>query len=87
MTVCSPSFATEQLPGLLVTNPLNVTYLTGFTGEASYLIVTPKKTLLISDGRFADQLKEECPDLEIVIRPAKQNDRRARRFKHSKDSA
>ncbi len=62
----------EQLPGLLVTNPLNVTYLTGFSGEASYLIVTPKKTLLVSDGRFADQLKEECPDLEVVIRPAKQ---------------
>src|SRR5580704_859538 len=63
---------TEQLPAMLVTNPLNVTYLTGFSGEASYLIVSPKKTLLVSDGRFTDQLREECPHLETHIRPAAQ---------------
>lgn len=54
---------------MLVTNPLNVTYLTGFSGEASYLIVTAAQLLLVSDGRFTDQLREECPDLETVIRP------------------
>ena len=61
--------AAEPLDAVLITNPLNVTYLTGFSGEASYLIVSPKKTLLVSDGRFTDQLREECPDLETHIRP------------------
>jgi Xaa-Pro aminopeptidase len=62
----------ESLDAVLITNPLNVTYLTGFSGEASYLIVTPRKLLLISDGRFTEQLREECPGLETVIRPPKE---------------
>ncbi len=57
------------LDALLVTNPVNVTYLTGFTGEASYLILGRKRTLLVSDGRFTEQLAEECPGLEVHFRP------------------
>lgn len=52
----------------LITNPINVTYLTGFSGDASNLIVTPTKTLLVSDGRFKVQIEEECPGLEAFIR-------------------
>src|SRR5580692_3446868 len=62
----------ESLDAVLITNPLNVTYLTGFSGEASYLLVTARKTLLVSDGRFTEQLREECPGLETVIRPPSQ---------------
>ncbi|HEY2910062.1 MAG TPA: aminopeptidase P family N-terminal domain-containing protein, partial [Gemmataceae bacterium] len=40
------------LDALLVSNPVNVTYLTGFTGEASYLIVGRTQQLLVTDGRF-----------------------------------
>lgn len=57
---------------LLVSHPINVSYLTGFTGDASYLLLTPDKTLLISDGRFTTQLAEECPGLETHIRPPAQ---------------
>lgn len=59
----------DQLDGMLVTNPVNVTYLTGFSGEASPLIISTKKTILVSDGRFPTQIAEECPDLETYIRP------------------
>ena len=59
----------EGLDALLVTSPVNVTYLTGFTGEATYLVLGRRKTLLISDGRFVVQLAEECPDIETFIRP------------------
>ncbi len=61
----------QKLPGLLVTNPQNVTYLSGFTGEDSYLFVSREKTLLISDSRFTVQIAEECPDVECAIRTAK----------------
>jgi Xaa-Pro aminopeptidase len=54
---------------LLVTNFTNVTYLTGFTGDDSYLLVGPKDTILISDPRYTTQLEEECPDITINIRP------------------
>jgi len=62
----------QQVPGQLVTNETNVKYLTGFTGDSSYLIITPKKTVLLSDSRYTTQLEEECPDLEVVIRPHSQ---------------
>lgn len=54
---------------LLVTNYTNVTYLTGFTGDDSYLLVTPSGNILISDPRYTTQLEEECPGLELHIRP------------------
>jgi Xaa-Pro aminopeptidase len=58
----------EKIDGLLVTHGTNVAYLTGFTGEDSYLLITPEQTFLLSDERFTTQLEEECPGLELVIR-------------------
>lgn len=63
------------LEAAVITSPVNVTYLTGFTGEASYLVVTPKNSVLVSDSRFEVQIREECPeigkagDLDLHIRP------------------
>lgn len=54
---------------LLVTNETNVTYLTGFTGDSSYLLVTARESLMISDFRYITQLEEECPDVPTHIRP------------------
>jgi len=60
-----------EVEALLVTNRSNVTYLTGFTGEDSYLLVTRDKELLITDSRFATQLAEECPGLDLEVRTQK----------------
>jgi Xaa-Pro aminopeptidase len=62
----------EQLGGMLVTNPVNVGYLTGFSGESSYLALSRSRAILISDGRFTEQIAEECPGLEAHIRPPTQ---------------
>jgi Xaa-Pro aminopeptidase len=56
---------------LLVSHPPNVTYLTGFTGDSSHLLIGPGRALFISDSRFETQLADECPDLETTIRTAK----------------
>ncbi|WP_419193303.1 M24 family metallopeptidase [Kolteria novifilia] len=53
---------------LLVSDPVNVAYLTGFRGDSSELLVTKSRSLLLSDGRFTDQVAEECPGLDAVIR-------------------
>ncbi|QDU56341.1 M24 family metallopeptidase [Aeoliella mucimassa] len=53
---------------LLVTNHYNATYLSGFTGEDSYLLVTQDDETLITDQRFTLHLADECPDLPLVIR-------------------
>jgi Xaa-Pro aminopeptidase len=53
---------------ILVTYVPNVAYLTGFTGDSSYLLVSDDRTLVFSDARYTTQLAEECPDLEAEIR-------------------
>ncbi len=53
---------------LLVTNFTNVTYLTGFTGDDSYLLLWGGGELIISDGRYSLQIEEECPELERHLR-------------------
>lgn len=53
---------------LLVTNFTNVTYLTGFTGDDSYLLVHRDGDVVLSDPRYTTQLKEECPGVDLHIR-------------------
>jgi Xaa-Pro aminopeptidase len=62
----------ENLDALLITNSVNVTYLTGFSGDSSALALTATRAILLSDGRFTVQIAEECPDLEAEIRPPTQ---------------
>jgi Xaa-Pro aminopeptidase len=63
------AFRKAGVDALLITNFTNVTYLTGFTGDDSYLLLLDKKPLLISDPRYTTQIEEECPGLEASIRP------------------
>ena len=56
---------------LLVTNPKNVTYLTGFTGEDSYLLIGSKRLCLLSDSRFELQLQRQCPMISSEIRDSR----------------
>ncbi len=58
----------NALDGYLVVDPVNVTYLTGFNGEDSYLWVGDAGTCLLSDTRFEEQIKEESPDVGAFIR-------------------
>jgi len=63
------SFRKAGIDALLITNFTNVTYLTGFTGDDSYLLVLAKGEVLVSDPRYTTQLEQECPGLEASIRP------------------
>ena len=54
--------------GILISNTKNIRYLTGFTGSAAYLFLSPQQQVLASDARYSVQLKQECPWLEIDIR-------------------
>ena len=61
--------AHDGVDAYLISGVANVTYLTGFKGEASHLVVTKNKDILVSDARFTEQIKNECPGLETLIRP------------------
>jgi Xaa-Pro aminopeptidase len=58
----------QNLDAFLVTDETNVSYLSGFSGDSSYLLLTRSLALAISDFRYTTQLEEECPDLERAIR-------------------
>lgn len=63
------SLAGHDLDAMLVSSVPNVTYLTGFQGEASHLVVSKSRDILVSDARFTEQIRQECPGLEALIRP------------------
>ncbi|MFO7907764.1 MAG: Xaa-Pro peptidase family protein [Pirellulaceae bacterium] len=53
---------------ILVTNVANVTYLTGFTGDDSYLLVGDGLEVMLSDPRYSQQINEESPGLDMALR-------------------
>ncbi|MFK7736439.1 MAG: M24 family metallopeptidase [Pirellulaceae bacterium] len=56
---------------ILITNESNVRYLTGFTGDSSYLLVAKSAAaddILISDPRYEEQIERQCQGLETHIR-------------------
>jgi Xaa-Pro aminopeptidase len=55
------------LDGVLVTHPLNVRYLTGFTGSNGALLLSARDARLYTDGRYRTQAGEEAPDLELEV--------------------
>ncbi|MCL2346885.1 MAG: Xaa-Pro peptidase family protein [Planctomycetaceae bacterium] len=61
--------AKDGISAMLVTGLINVTYLTGFTGDDSYLLVTKDGgDTLLSDFRYQEQIGQECPGLTSYIR-------------------
>ena len=54
---------------MLVTDETNVRYLSGFTGDSSYLLVRAGGTTILSDGRYETQIASECPGVASLIRP------------------
>jgi Xaa-Pro aminopeptidase len=54
----------DSLDAVLITAAVNVTYLTGYSGEGAYLVVTPKAAILVTDPRFDEQVRQEVPEAE-----------------------
>jgi len=57
----------EKLDALFVSKPVNVSYLSGFTGCDAYLLVTKAKDFFITDFRYKEQAKKEIKGFEIEI--------------------
>src|SRR5438270_326584 len=52
---------------LLINHLPNIRYLCGFTGSSAALIVTPRKSLLFTDGRYTAQARAEVQGARVVI--------------------
>lgn len=56
----------QQVDGLLITDPLNRRYLSGFSGSAGSLLITQEKAQLIVDFRYFERAEREAPAWEQV---------------------
>jgi Xaa-Pro aminopeptidase len=61
---------------LLVSNLVNIRYLSGFSGSAALLLVRPDDAVLVTDGRYATQARAELERAGVAarveVRPAHQ---------------
>ena len=57
---------TEEREAILISNPINVRYLSGFTGTAGTLLITEKEAALLTDFRYLEQAAQQAPAYEIV---------------------
>ena len=60
----------KGLSALVSTSPANWYYLTGFTGEAGALLLSKSRCVLVTDGRFVQQAKEETRRVQVVKQQA-----------------
>lgn len=51
----------------LVTDLVNVRYLTGFSGSNAALLVTDARAVLATDGRYTTQATAQAPDVELLV--------------------
>ena len=56
----------QGLEGILISSPENRRYLSGFTGSAGVLIITPDTAKLATDFRYYEQVRQQAPDFELV---------------------
>ena len=65
---CRADMAGQKLDALVVADPLDVTYLTGFTGDDSILVLTKGRKILVTDSRYVLQVHRQCPRLALQVR-------------------
>jgi len=56
----------KELDGILISQPENQRYLSGFDGSAGLLLITASETILATDFRYTEQAKQQAPDFQVV---------------------
>jgi Xaa-Pro aminopeptidase len=73
--------AERELDSLLVTNLVNVRYLTGFTGTNGACIVSTEERLFFTDFRYVEQASEQVADFDRIQAGRDMLDEMARRLR------
>lgn len=56
----------ENVDGFLITNAVNIHYVTDFTGSESILLITPGRDYLFTDFRYVEQAQQDIPWIKVV---------------------
>ncbi len=65
---CRAHMARHRIAAYLLSNRADHFYLAGFSGEDSALLVTRNQVWVISDGRFEESIRKECPWAKVTLR-------------------
>ncbi|MBC8264235.1 MAG: aminopeptidase P family protein [Anaerolineales bacterium] len=57
---------TEGLDAILITQPENRRYLSGFTGSAGVLLISQEQAVLATDFRYYEQVEKQAPDFQLA---------------------
>ncbi len=57
----------NKVEGFLVTNIVNVRYMTGFSGSSGSVFITKKANIFITDFRYKEQSSKEIAGSDIII--------------------
>jgi len=57
--------AEKEIEAILISQPQNRYYLSGFDGSSGLLLITPEKAVLATDFRYIEQASQQAPDYEI----------------------
>jgi Xaa-Pro aminopeptidase len=57
-----------SIDAMVVMGVENVSYLTGFTGHDSWVLVLPRSVVLLTDSRYTEQALDECAGCRVVQR-------------------
>jgi Xaa-Pro aminopeptidase len=60
------SIAEKELDALLISQPENLRYLSGFTGSPGWLLISGRNAILALDFLYVEQGKIESPGFEII---------------------
>jgi Xaa-Pro aminopeptidase len=55
----------KELDGILISQPENRRYLSGFDGSAGLLLITASESILATDFRYTEQAKQQAPDFQV----------------------
>jgi Xaa-Pro aminopeptidase len=58
-------FNEKEIDGILISQPDNRFYLSGFKGSAGFLLITPSEQILATDFRYTEQATAQAPDYNI----------------------
>lgn len=61
-----PTLDEQDLDAVLISQPENRRYLTGFTGSAGWLVLTHDRAAFATDFRYLEQFGRESPGFELV---------------------
>mgnify|MGYP000468807250 CR=1 FL=1 len=57
----------KNIPAFLVTDLINIRYLTGFTGSSGFLFITETANCFVTDFRYREQSEHEVTGWDILI--------------------